>query len=283
MKETPDGLTLARQVAEAYGHVPDVVAVAAAGSIAAGVSDELSDIDLYVYANAIPGIATRRAVAERFAERMEIGNSAWEPGDEWIDAESGIHADVMFRTPGWIEEQIARVLDRHVASVGCSTCFWHNVLHSTPLIDPRGWYEGLQAAAARPYPEPLKRAVVAKNHPLLRDAMSSFLHQIELAVVRGDAVSVQHRVAALLASVFDVLFAVNELPHPGEKRLVDFAVTRCTKLPARFEVRIGDVLAVPACPANPAVVAAANRLLDDLDGLLRDERLLPVHRSESAR
>lgn len=273
--EPTGSLSLAERAAAAYGAVPGIVAVAVAGSFETGMFDQQSDIDLYVYAEAIPGLATRREIAARSADRTETGNDAWEPGDEWIDAESGVHVDVMFRTPGWIEDQLERVLVRHEASLGYSTCLWHNVLHSRPLFDPAGWYRDLQASATTPYPAELKRAIVAKNQPLLRDALSSFLHQVDLAVARSDAIAVQHRITALLASCFDVLFAVNELPHPGEKRLLRYATTRCTKLPTQFEERINDVLAVAAYPVNPAVVASLDILLDALDDLLRAEGLLP--------
>ncbi len=222
---------LAASVAAAFANLPDVAAVALAGSGVTGAADEQSDVDLYVYAGAPVAMADRVAIATGFATRAEVGNDFWEPGDEWIDTQTGRHVDVMYRTPDWIEEQLKRVLVRHEASVGYSTCFWHNVLHSTPLFDRSGWYRDLQATAARPYPQPLRRAIIARNHPILRQTLSSYLAQIERAVRRGDSVSIQHRVTALLASYFDVLFAVNELPHPGEKRLLQFAATRCTKTP----------------------------------------------------
>ena len=261
-------------VAAAYGALPGVVAVAMAGSRTAGVADERSDVDLYVYAPEPPPLPDRAAVAARFASASEVGNAAWEPGDEWLDPRTGRHVDVMYRSPAWIEDQLARVLVRHEAAVGCSTCFWHNVLHSEPLVDPGGWYRALRASAERPYPEPLKRAVVAKNHPLLRRAFSSYLNQIRRAVERDDPVSVQHRVAALLASYFDVLFAANELPHPGEKRLLRFAIERCPKLPPGVETHITHLLALPSAPPTDGVVARADALLDGLDALLEAKGLL---------
>lgn len=53
------------------------------------------------------------------------------------------------------------------------------------------------------------RTIVALNHPVLRDVIPSYYAQIEKAVGRGDLVSVNHRLAALLASYFDTVFAVN--------------------------------------------------------------------------
>jgi hypothetical protein len=250
--------------------------VALAGSGVTGVADEQSDLDLYVYAEQSVPMAERVTIATGFTTRAEVGNKFWEPGDEWIDTETGRHVDVMYRTPVWIEEQLERVLVRHEASVGYSTCFWHNVLHSTPLFDRSGWYRDLQAAAARPYPQALQRAIIARNYPILRQTLSSYLVQIERAVRRGDSVSIQQRVTALLASYFDILFAVNELPHPGEKRLLQIAATRCPKVPADMETHINALLEIAARPATLTVVEQITVLLDSLDVFLKNNELLPT-------
>ncbi len=265
---------LAERVAGAFGDLPRVVAVAMGGSRSTGGPDDASDIDLYVYAATPIPLPDRAAIITPTATRHEIGNAFWEPGDEWIDMGTGTHVDVMYRSPDWIEEQLDRVLVRHEASVGYSTCFWHNVLHSTALFDRTGWYGALQESANRPYPELLKRAIVARNHPILRRSLSSYLKQIEQAMRRGDGVSVQHRVTALLASYFDILFAVNEIPHPGEKRLVEQAVSRCARQPRDMEARINALLATPCRPTTPAIPIAIGALLDGLDELLAQEGLL---------
>jgi predicted nucleotidyltransferase len=267
---------VANRVAAVVATLPGVVAVAMAGSRATDDADERSDIDLYVYAGEPIAMADRVAIAASFATRAEVGNEFWESGDEWIDAQTGRHVDVMYRTPVWIEEQLERVLVRHEASAGYSTCFWHNVLHSTPLFDRSGWYHDLQAVAARPYPQPLRRAIIARNHLILRQTLSSYLAQIERAIRRGDSLSIQHRVTALLASYFDVLFAVNELPHPGEKRLLQLATTRCAKTPPDMEPQINRLLEIAARPANRVVLTHVNTLLDGLDDFLANEGLIPV-------
>ena len=219
-------LALAGGVAGRFAAIPDVEAVALAGSRTSPFPDGQSDVDLYVYSSAMVPTSSRAEIA-RNARRTEIGNSFWEPGDEWIEAKSGIRIDVMFRTTRWIEDQLDRVLVRHEASVGYSTCFWYNVRNSRALFDRSGWFQALQTKAGQRYPEELKRAVVAKNYPILRSNISSYLHQIKLAVERHDPVSVNHRAAAMLASYFDIVFALNEQPHPGEKRLLELAKALC--------------------------------------------------------
>lgn len=259
-------------IAQKFSALPHVEAVALAGSQTAEAADEKSDFDLYVYAHAEITLDFRRALAENFAERREINNQFWEPGDEWIDAASGIGVDIMYRHPQWLEEQIARVLVQHQAAVGYSTCFWYNVLHSKIFFDRRGWLAQMQQHAAQPYPEPLRRAIVAKNYPILRRNLSSYLHQIECAYARQDWVSVQHRVAALLASYFDILFALNRLSHPGEKRLVAFAQKHCAKLPDKMAGHIHQLIGATLTPQTGLLVA--NELIDGLERLLIAEQLL---------
>ncbi len=260
-------LALAQRVADQLAAVPQVEAVVLAGSRTAPFADERSDLDLYVYGGEIISLAARAEVA-RHASRAEVGNSFWEPGDEWIDRETGLRLDIMFRTMRWIEDQLDRSLLRHQASVGYSTCFWYNVRNSQPLFDRSGWFRAMQTRAGQPYPEELSRAILAKNYPILRTNMSSYLHQLELALQRDDSVSVNHRVTAMLASYFDILFAVNRQPHPGEKRLLRFAQELCPKLPAGMAEHVTALLS--ALPDGP-VIERANALLDGLDDLLGDE------------
>lgn len=263
-------LAVAQRIARQFGSLPQVEAVVLAGSWTSDFADAESDVDLYVYVTEDIPLDVRAKIASG-SPRAEIGNATWEPGDEWIDGETGIAVDVMYRHVRWIEEQLDRVLVQHQASVGYSTCFWYNVWHSQALFDRARWFAELQRRAGRRYPPELRRAILAKNYPLLRHNQSSYLHQIELAVRRNDPVSVNHRVAALLASYFDVLFAVNEQLHPGEKRLLRHAM-QCPHLPPDMVSHVmGIVEAVGDAKAD--IAARINRLVDGLDGLLRRKGL----------
>jgi len=274
---------VARAVGIHFAALPQVIAIVWAGSATAGRSDVHSDLDFNVYFSAAIPVAERKTIAEALGSEIELDNQFWEPGDEWVDAASGVHCDVMYRSPTWIEDQLDRTLIRYEASVGYSTCFWYNVLTSRILYDPTGWFARLQARAVRPFPEELRRAIVAKNWPILRHSLSSYTHQLELAFARRDRVSVNHRVAALLASYFDILLAVNRQPHPGEKRLLQFTMETCPLLPPELDQRLDEVFAAAAPPEWdwPAFAGQLNELLDGLDDLLRAEGL--AERSQDSR
>lgn len=267
----------ARAVAAALAELPQVEAIAVGGSGATGKADPSSDVDLYVYCRAEIALARRAAIAGRFSPVPEVGNSAFEPGDEWTDAATGVRVDVMYRSPTWIEAQLDAVLVEHRATVGYSTCFWWNVRTSSILFDRDGWFGRLQERASVPYPEPLRRAIVAKNHPLLRSAQSSFLRQVELALRRDDPVAVQHRTAALLASYFDVLFAVDRIPHPGEKRLLTWAEELCPGRPPGMAEDVRAVLLASAAPGGAGLIERLHAMLDRLDDVLRTNGLLAAH------
>jgi hypothetical protein len=260
-----------------YARERGVRAVVLGGSVAVDRGDARSDLDLYVYGDDELPVERRRAVARsQGAERLELDKRFFEPGDEWVDP-SGTHVDVMFRTTRWIEAQLDRVLVRYEASVGYSTCFWANVLGSTVVVDRDGWFAGLARRAAQAYPEPLRRAVVAKNWPLLGDHLSSFRAQLVGAMARGDRVAASHRTAAWLASFFDVLFALNRQPHPGEKRLVALAMALCPARPGHLETEVATLIEA-AARLDDAALTPLDRLADELRGLLEDAGLLAGER-----
>ncbi|MBN1262210.1 MAG: DUF4037 domain-containing protein [Anaerolineae bacterium] len=256
-----------------FSALESVRAVALAGSRAVSQVDDRSDYDIYIYADVEIPCEVRRRIALTFADRVEIDNRFWEPGDEWGDVATGLHVDIMYRSPEWIEAQLDRVLVHHEGSVGYSTCFWHNVLTSQVLFDRAGWFAALQVRAGQPYPEPLRRAIIAKNQPILRKTLSSYIYQLSSAVARGDTVSMNHRTAALLASYFDILFAVNRLPHPGEKRLLATALNTCRYLPVQMAAHVTAVLHA-AADDGEGLLPAVHVLLDGLDALLGEAGLL---------
>jgi hypothetical protein len=274
--ETPH-VELARQLGRLFAPLPEVEAVALGGSRGGGgvASDEASDIDVYVYTRGDIPMPVRREIVEVAggATRADLGMTFWGPGDEWLHAPTGIHVDAIYFDAGWMEEQVDRALVRHGASLGYTTCFWHTVRGSITLSDPRGWFAGLQARCTVDYPEELRRSIVALNHPVFRDVLPSYANQLAKAAYRGDLVSVNHRLAGLLASYFDVLFAVNRLPHPGEKRLVKAAVVSCSRLPEGMAADV-DALLRTATTDLAGLPARVDRLLDRLDALLRQEGLI---------
>lgn len=261
---------LLKTIAEQYAALPQVEAVVLGGSRGSRSVDLDSDSDIYVYSQTEIPVAERARIAHSRSDNPEVDNRFWEPGDEWIERDSQAAVDVMFRRATWIEEQLNRVLNQHQASVGYSTCFWYNVRHSRILFDRAGWFAQLQQSAERPYPEPLRVAIVRKNYPILRSTQSSYVRQIQKAQRRGDLVSVQHRVTALLSSYFDILFAVNRQPHPGEKRLLQWATDHCDKKPANMAEEMDRLL---RSVGHAEVVQAAEHLIEGLDQLLKAERL----------
>jgi hypothetical protein len=259
-------LDLARKLAARYGELPQVEAVALTGSLNTGVADAGSDIDLYVYLRGDVPVTERMEVAAPYADGAEFDNRYWGTADAWTDLVTGIHVEGLFWSVGWIESELDRVLRRHEASTGYSTAFWHSIRSGRILFDRNSWLHLLQAEAQQSYPEALRRAIFAKNYPILRRLSSSYVQQLELAQERNDLVSLNHRTAALLASYFDVLFALNGVAHPGEKRLIQYAETLCEKRPPALREQV-EILILSVWNGDP--VAAAHMLIDGLDETMR--------------
>jgi len=268
---------LARRVSGLFAELPQMAAIALSGSQGSQGEDptqidSASDIDLYVYTKTDIPLEARLERMKRSggARRASMGLNFWGPGDEWFDTETGIEVDMIYFDTRWMEDQIKRVLLDHQPSLGYSTCLWYTLRQSQVYYDPNGWFGGLQEVCQQPYPESLRQNIIAHNHPVLREIIPSYFFQIEKAVKRGDLVSVNHRLAGLLASYFDIIFALNRQLHPGEKRLVQKTITSCEQLPQDFQVDLLDVLNQSGL-ADRQFLASVSDLLDHLDQLLERE------------
>lgn len=229
-----------------FQDINSVKAIVLSGSSTNECEDELSDLDVYIYTDKEIDITLRREISDKYALNADLNNTYWETGDEMILKDSGRTLDIMYRCPMWLEAQIENVWEKHYASIGYTTCFLHNVKSSEILYDNDGWFENLQKKINNEYPEELVQNIIKKNLPLLKEKKyASYYEQIRCAVQREDYVAVNHRIAAFLASYFDVLFAINKVFHPGEKRQIKYAKMKCAKLPANFEEDMNSLLCTP--------------------------------------
>jgi Domain of unknown function (DUF4037) len=265
--ETP----LIEGLARFYASLPEVAAVGLGGSRSRGQDDASSDLDLYIFTTSDVAPSTRASILDRKpASRADMGLTYWDSGDEWIDAATGREVDAIFWECGWIRGVIDRALVECAPGIGYSTCHRHTLKHMEILFDRQGWLAELHSRCHSIYPERLRTAIISRNQPLIRSIIPSYYNQIEKAVGRGDRVSVNHRVAALLASYFDILFALNRKTHPGEKRLLAAAKAACALLPRNMERDVHGVLDA-AGRADPSLLDRLTSLADALDDLLRED------------
>lgn len=262
---------LATKITEKFQELPQVQAIAMAGSQTTGNIDEISDIDLYVYITEDIPVEIRYDIINKIgASRADINNQFWDTGDEWFDKETGIAIDIMYWQPDWIEEQINRVLDRYEAGVGYSTSHWHTIRNSKILYDKTGWFKKLKEKSEQPYPELLRKNVIEKNFALLRNAIPAYINQIEKAIKRKDLITVNHRIAAYLASYFDVIFALNYLPNPGEKRMMHNVTRMCRIIPDKMESQVNELIWFSA-QVNSGILEILHLITDNLEDVLLKE------------
>jgi hypothetical protein len=223
--------------------LPQVEAIALGGSRAGSGFDDKSDYDVYVYCRKDIPEDIRSALLQKYCNRIEIGNHFWEYEDNCI-LKSGIDIDILYRDLDTFAKGISEVVDACAAHNGYTTCMWHNLCTCKIIYDENGRLTSLQKKYKIPYPNLLKQNIINRNMKLLRYAMPAYEVQIAKAVKRGDMVSINHRITEFLASYFDVIFAYNELTHPGEKRLIALCEQHCKKLPANFRVNLEQLLSV---------------------------------------
>ena len=219
---------------QALGALPQVDAIALGGSRATGRNDETSDYDVYVYTRGSIPEDSRRHILEQYCSYMEIGNAFWEMEDD-VTLKNGIDMDIIYRNIADFERTVSSVVVDCVPCGGYTTCMWHNLITSKILVDKSGHLTALQKAYRIPYPQKLKKNIISHNLALLSGMLPSFDRQIQKAQARGDLVSVNHRLTEFLASYFDVLFALNEMTHPGEKRMQSICAEECRLLPQHFD------------------------------------------------
>lgn len=239
----------------------DIDAFVLSGSKTSLINDEMSDYDIYVYSKDKVNIETRKKFANKYDAYCELGNDYFEYGDEFI-IKDYIYLDFMYRDLSFAENEINYVWKNCNAKLGYTTAFLYNIINSKILYDKDSKFQNLQNELINnEYPDKLKENIIKRNWII----MNEFFGQLKTAVKRDDIISVNHRLAALLASYFDILFALNKELHPGEKKLIKYAYKLCKNLPKNFEKDLNNII---TRELNKNILDNLNSLIENIKKII---------------
>lgn len=247
-----------------FENAGEVDCVALGGSRSTGENDEKSDFDVYVYLSSELSDEKMAEIVTPHCSVSEIGNRYWEPEDNCVMKE-GTGIDIIYRTVGDFERYLKYVVEGCNAFNGYTTCFWHNIKNSVVLFDKSGKFSEFQKKFDITYPEKLRENIIDKNRKLLNLVLPSYDLQLKKAQERGDINSVQHRTTEFLASYFDIIFALNRLTHPGEKRLISLCKKHCAILLENFEE---NIIALIKAVSDGGSYEAARKIVEELDKVI---------------
>lgn len=257
--------TLFKTIIDEYKQFSEVQAIAIGGSTTSNTSDNNSDIDVYIFITKDIAIEKRLSLTKKYSQNYEVGGEYFGPGDEYFVDKLNKQLDVMYWNIDWFENTIQNIWNKHYPSNGYTTCFLYTLKNLQILFDKDNWLNHLKEQINTPYPTELKNNIIKRNLMLLKDKpFASYYEQIKKAINRNDINSINHRISAFLASYFDIIFATNELLHPGEKRLIKYAQNNCSKLPKDFENNITRLLQQP----NDNTIETLDSIITNLKEIL---------------
>ena len=256
---------MVNQLFEELSAIEQIEAIALGGSRAGENYDEKSDYDVYLYITAPVPEELRRNILQKYCQYMEIGNHYWEYEDNCV-LKNGVDIDILYRDLDSFCVDVADVVEKCHPRNGYTTCMWHNLLTCKIICDKNGRLQAAKDRFSVPYPDQLQKNIIGRNVNLLYAAMPAYSAQIEKAARRNDRVSVVHRTAAFMESYFDVIFALNKLTHPGEKRLVQLCRQRCAVLPENFEENLDRLF--------DDMLNNTERICDDLAAIIENIKKL---------
>ena len=241
----------------------EVEAIALGGSRAGENYDEKSDYDVYLYINSPISEEKRKNILQKFCSYMEIGNSFWEYEDNCV-LNNGIEIDILYRDMKDFMKGIERVVAEYHPSNSYTTCMWHNLITCKILYDKNGTLKKYKNKYTINYPKQLKENIIKRQLELIDSSMPAYPNQIKKAILRKDFVSINHRITEFLASYFDLLFAINEITHPGEKRLIQLCKKQCKILPENFEENLNSLFSDMYSEENQSL------LMNDIENIVNN-------------
>ena len=259
---TEKRLAIARRLAAAFEPMDEVRACCLTGSVALGVADDDSDLDLaFVCAPRVPAPGGRLRCYVGLGEGAEtdvVGEGTF----DYLEVE-GVRVEPEFHALAGLERRVADA----AVSLGtereppCDHFLLSAVHYWKALFDKDGVVADLKARTE--LPDPLRRAILRQGG-FLDDP--HLIHEHARACARGDAVHALRCQSAIVDRFMQMLFALNRTHCPGDKFLLPMVRT-FGKPGGDFCERLQRFLALPN---DSSGLAEKSHLAKGLFQTLRD-------------
>lgn len=210
------------EMIEKLSEQKEVLAITLGGSRARNMHDIHSDYDVYVYTSVQINEEARRHILDSYVKYMEYSNAFWELEDDG-ELKDGTEIEFIYRIAEEFEEMLSNIYFKKQVGHGFTTCFLDNLLHSKTLYEKDAYITNLQNQYRPLMNKELVQAIVTYNYPIIMERIPALYKQVEKAVKRNDLHSINHRLTEYFSIFYDILFAINNVTHPGEKRMLEYA------------------------------------------------------------
>lgn len=255
-----------RRIVTAIADLPGIAAIAQGGSTAAGLADEDSDFDVYMYYH-----QPLAASADRAARLRPLADEGTlEVGIPTFGLEDHLHVqqkliELVYLDLDRLSAEAKQAYGQGLSSEGYTTALLYILVRSPVLHDATGEVTALRAQLQAGYPEPTRTRLL-REHP---EVLRYYLELLRISQRRDDRLFVQHMRYSIQTIFFNLLFALNRLYHPGGKRLLMHA-QRCAVQPADLAERWNDISRLPA--DDGALADRLEELLKDLFRLIEADQ-----------
>lgn len=230
--------------------------IALGGAHAKGVADAESDLDLYLFARKVLSAAERSQLCEQFDGIDRI--SGWGEASPFVQGGTdfyyrGLKVECWLRNSDYVANIIAECqqgIVRHSLVTWTVMGFYNyctlsDLHHMQPIDDPAGLLARWQAEVAE-YPALLRQAIITSCLRAAQFWPDNFHYRT--AVARADTIYVTGIVQQVVHHLIQVVFALNCVYFPGDKKLAA-AIAHLPIQPERFAERIQWLLR-PDLPSN---------------------------------
>jgi hypothetical protein len=265
--------------------------IALGGAHAKGMDDRASDLDLYVFARQVLPCAQRTQLTEAYDPEIQSIIS-WGEDAPFIQGGTdfvyqGQKVECWLRNIDYIDEIIAQCQAGSVTQTIVTWtvmgfynhCALSDLRNMASVDDPQGVLAHWKTLVSD-YPPRLREAILTRHMNAAKFWPQNF-HYLS-AIKRGDILYVQGIVNQVAHNLFQVLFALNQVYFPGDKKL-DLAIDHLPLKPADFTARVKRIVA-PQVTADKAFLEwqceELNALVNEVEALMNGRRGLSARAAQ---